>query len=388
MGEQSEKLLARPGDVDAYALLQRVARAVSAALPLDQTLGAVAALLPDALGAMRARAWLTCSEALPAPSDVVELAAARLAAPEDDGQVRVDPRRVAVLHQPELRELVPEAPAQLDFGTLVLVPLLHAERRVGTLALEWARPVDLDARHRELLETVGVMVALAAEQARLADLATHQADALVELGRDRRQAATSYELVAEALDTASALLAGLRRLAQRYAAHGPRDELGQGGLPELGRLAEEARRALEAGLRAAALVPRGPDLVPALHDLAAALAEVLSCHVPVHVEGEPPAVSFTAARAVYLTAYRAVVGGVRYARARVVSLALTWSDDELQLTTADDGRKLTLRHAGRKGYEELAVVLADAGGSLVVENAKRGVCLRVRCPIGSLDTIS
>jgi hypothetical protein len=201
-------------------------------------------------------------------------------------------------------------------------------------------------------------------------------------------AETRYELLREAMTTAQTLLAGHRPIAAHYGAHASSEELRRSCLPALAKLATEAGNILQAGALAATHLPEGPDLVSPLRHLAGDLSKLFWCHVVVDVE-RPRPLPPVPTRVLYLAAYQAVIGAVRDAWARTVTLLVVFDDSEVRLSAADEGRPLQSRRAAQEGYDRLSRMLTDAGGAFAVMNMKKGgVRLRARCPVDYDDEVA
>jgi signal transduction histidine kinase/CheY-like chemotaxis protein len=106
--------------------------------------------------------------------------------------VVLEDRATRVLRYP----LLADVPPFLDPGAWVAVPILHAERALGALGLNFATPHWFDDAERALMMTLGRQAAVALERARLfaAEARAHAAEQTANRAKDEFLATVSHEL--------------------------------------------------------------------------------------------------------------------------------------------------------------------------------------------------
>jgi PAS domain S-box-containing protein len=104
----------------------------------------------------------------------------------------LEDRAARLLRYPSLTDVPPD----LDAGAWVAVPILHADRAVGALGLNFAAPRQFDEAERALMLTLGRQAAVALERARLfaAEARAHTAEQLANRAKDEFLATVSHEL--------------------------------------------------------------------------------------------------------------------------------------------------------------------------------------------------
>ena len=112
-------------------------------------------------------------------------------------------------------------------------------------------------------------------------------------------------------------------------------------------------------------------------------------HVRVQTSGTPRPLPVAVEAALVRVAQSALANVVQHARARNVSVTLTYLDDELILDVVDDGQGFTpAQHpvgtgAGGFGLVAMSSRVRELGGTLTVESAPgEGTAIAVRVPIG------
>jgi two-component system, NarL family, sensor kinase len=224
------------------------------------------------------------------------------------------------------------------------IPLYARDRKLGVLNVaspEWRRLSPEDMR---LLQTVGGMLGVAIERARLYARSA-EAGAAEERNRLAREIhdtlAQGLAGIALQLETAEALLearAGPEQVAGpvRAALNATRASL------------EEARRSVQ-DLRAATL--EGRSLVEALQVLAAHRPDEGQPTLNLNVIGTVPPLSSRIEVGLFRVAQEAAANALTHAGATQIGMTLTSSPDRIRLKVEDDGRGFdpTRRQEGRFG---------------------------------------
>lgn len=238
------------------------------------------------------------------------------------------------------------------------IPLYARGRRLGIMNVaspDWRELSPADLR---LLRTVGDLLAIAVERARLYARSA-EAGAAEERNRLAREIhdtlAQGLTGIALQIETAEALLDG--------GAEGERVRAAlERALAQTRASLDEARRSVQE-LRAAPL--EGQTLAEALIDLGAT-----DGRLRVEVPAEPRALSARVELGVYRIAQEAVANALRHARATRVVVTLRVSDEWVRLTIEDDGggfdpSTIERGRFGIVGMRERARLL---GGSLGVDS--------------------
>jgi two-component system NarL family sensor kinase len=258
------------------------------------------------------------------------------------------------------------------------VPLYARGRPLGVLNVASPSWQELPPGELRLLYTVGDLLSIAVERARLFARGA-ELGALEERNRLAREIhdtlAQALAGIALKLEAADALLEG-----EGPPPAGAREALAHAlGLAR--RSLDEARRSV-LDLRPAPLDGRG--LAAALRELAAEAAGGAGLQVRVQIEGDdallPPRVTL----GLYRVAQEAVANALRHARASRLELRLAVAEGGASLAVSDDGRGFSPEepaagHFGLVGAGERARLL---GGELRVESAPgAGTRLTVEVPL-------
>jgi len=257
------------------------------------------------------------------------------------------------------------------------IPLYAHGRKLGVLNVASPDWRELSQEDLRLLYTVGDLVSIAVERARLFARSV-QVGALEERNRLAREIhdtlAQGLAAIALQLETADALLE--TGAAQEQARQPVRQalDLAHANL-------EEARRSV-LDLRAAPLedLPLGE----ALTALAEERAAKGNFRAKVYVKGSRSPLPLRIETGLYRIAQEALTNIARHAGASKVSLCLVRLPDRVQFTVEDDGRGFDVSEVpancyGLKGMNERVRLL---GGSLELQSSPgAGVCLTVIIPL-------
>jgi two-component system NarL family sensor kinase len=259
------------------------------------------------------------------------------------------------------------------------IPLYAQARRLGVMNLASTDWRELSPEDLRLLHTVGDLLSMAIERARLFAKSA-QLGAVEERNRLAREIhdtlAQGLTAVALQLETADALLEGevdpgRARQSVRQALTLTRANL------------EEARRSV-LDLRAAPL--EGRTLVEALRALAEQYAEEDRPAVILEVTGGGHPLLPRIEVGLFRIAQEALANAVRHADASQVVVRLVTTPEQVRLSTEDDGRgfdpsQVTHERFGLVGLNERAKLL---GGSLLLQSSPgEGTRLEVTIPLGA-----
>ncbi len=286
------------------------------------------------------------------------------------------------------------------------VPIRAGDRQLGILNVASPDWRELSGEDLRLLRTVGDMLGVAIERARLFEQSTHLG-ALEERNRLAREIhdtlAQSLAAIAMQIETADALLEdGMNRAVSegQEADSRPVSEAAQErtrrAREALGRALDASRASLEDArrsvldLRAAPLEGRG--LGEALTELARERATRLGLALDLDIGELPSTLAPRLEVGLYRLAQEALTNVGRHAKARRLRVALTADPRELKLAIEDDGRGFVLdpppdHGFGLRGMRERARLL---GGRLTLESRPGdGTRVEARVPLeiagGPLD---
>ena len=256
------------------------------------------------------------------------------------------------------------------------VPLYAHGRPLGVLNVASPEWHELSPDELRLLYTVGDLLSIAVERARLFARSAE----LGALEEPNRLAREIHDTLAQGL---AAIALKLEAADAAIEAGAPperaRAPLGQAlGLAR--RSLDEARRSV-LELRAAPLEGRG--LAAALRDLAAE-ARAAGLAVELHIEGDDGALPPRAALGLYRIAQEAVANATRHAGAARLELRLAVGAGRAALSVADDGGGFDpgRRPAGRFGLIGMGERARLLGGALRVESAPgRGARVVAEVPL-------
>lgn len=243
------------------------------------------------------------------------------------------------------------------------VPLDAHGRRLGVLNVASADWQQLTPDELRLLHTVGDLLGIAVERARLFARSA-QLGALEERNRLAREIhdtlAQGLAAIALKLEAADALLEAGAPPERARASVGQALDLARRSL-------DEARRSV-LDLRAAPLEGRG--LAAALRDLLAE-AEARGLSTALHVTGDDGALSPRATLGLFRIAQEAVANALGHAGASRLELRLAVGGGRASLSVADDGRGFDPGRpaAGRFGLVGMGERARLMGGALRVESA-------------------
>ena len=364
-------------------------RTIASSLQIDDVLTRVAAAIATALGQRACAVWLLNEEG------TAFVPAYRVANPPNprwddvffalppipiDDTPRIETLlagRPYVVERPE--ELSPAERAvrqALPFESYAAIPLAAGERVVGVAAVPIARHGhDIDPADIEVAMAIARSAALAVENARL----YAQAQRLAVSEERNRLARELHDSVTHALFSMTLIIQALPRLLERNPERA-RERIDR--LNELGRGALAEMRALIFQLRPAALEEEG--LVSALTKHTAAFESREGIAVELHVEGERR-LPLPVEEAVFRVAQEALNNVAKHARATRVRIALTFTDDSLELTVSDDGAgfdpqapRTDRRSLGLTSMRERAAILR---GDWEIDSAPgRGTTVRLSIP--------
>ncbi len=257
------------------------------------------------------------------------------------------------------------------------IPLYAYEKKLGVMNLASSDWRELSADDLRILHTVGDLLSIAIERARLFATSV-QLGAAEERNRLAREIhdtlAQGMTAVALQLETADAQLdAGMptERVQQtvRQALRLTRENL------------EEARRSV-LDLRAAPL--EGRTLPQALASLAKEWSAASGTAITFKATGGSHPLPSRAEVGVYRMVQEALTNSVRHAGARRIHVTLVLTPHELRCTVADDGKgfdteQVSGGHFGLVGLNERAKLL---GGSMKLESAPgEGTCIAITVPL-------
>ncbi|QPC81524.1 GAF domain-containing sensor histidine kinase [Phototrophicus methaneseepsis] len=257
------------------------------------------------------------------------------------------------------------------------IPLHANNKHLGVLnvaSTDWSKisPSDLS-----LLHTVGDIVSMAIERARL----FRQSAEIGALNERTRLARDMHDTVAQELaaitlqiETAEALLAEDRDIARAQVALQRAKLMARNSL-------EEVRRSVQ-DLRAAPLENRtlSEAVVMLLHT--EEIKNTLQVHA--NVEGSEPPLSVRVSTALYRIAQEAINNVVRHAKANELSLELIYMPGDVRLVIEDDGKgfevsKIGPNHFGIKGIKERVRLLS--GRIDLASVPGQGTILEVSIPL-------
>ena len=262
------------------------------------------------------------------------------------------------------------------------IPLTAPGKPLGVLNVAGADWRELSAEDLRLLHTVGDLLSIAIERARLFARSA-QTGAVEERNRLAREIhdtlAQGMAAVALQLETAEALLE----------AGGPervREAVGRAITLNRANL-EEARRSV-LDLRAAPL--EGRTLAAALEALAAEQAVEQEAHIAFEAVGRPRPLPARIEAGLYRMAQEALNNALRHAQASHITLQLVFSARRIRLIAADDGRGFDPEHVpggyGLIGLSERAKLL---GATLrIASRPGAGTRLEVTLPLQTTDRLS
>jgi signal transduction histidine kinase len=252
---------------------------------------------------------------------------------------------------------------------------------LGTLAISYVKPRQIEEEARRLLATLADLAVVAIVNSRLETGLRARAADLAASEERARLARELHDSVTQALFSMTLQTRAAELLLQRDPAAAA-EKLAS--LRDLQRDALAEMRSLIFELRPSGIAERG--LVHALRTHAAAIEGRIG--LPVTFEttlpAEPSGLTLEIEEAVYRIAQEALHNVVRHARARRVELRLTRDDHDLRLSVTDDGLgfdpdAVPPGHLGLDGMRSRAERL---GGSLRIETAPgAGTRLSVRVPL-------
>jgi len=258
-------------------------------------------------------------------------------------------------------------------------------QKLGVLNVANTDWLELSPQDLQLLSTIGDMLSIAVERARLFAQSS-QMGAVEERNRLAREIhdtlAQGLAAVALHLETADALLQSGEDLGQEPARRLLQARLQQA--LDLTRLnLEEARRSV-LDLRLAHL--EGRTLVEALDHLAREYASHQDFHVEYEAESASHPLPARVEAGLYRITQEALENAARHARARHVAIRLSTSPAEVRLVVQDDGQGFDPAHvpAGRFGLIGLNERARFLGGRLKLESApSAGTRLEVTVPLAT-----
>jgi len=369
------------------SILNAIARELNRSVDLGQALNAVLAQVAELLGLQTGWIWLFREE-----SEESYLAAAQNLPPALEANPRLmedqrcycldtyragDLRGAANINVVACSRLVRLVEGTDGLRYHASIPLYVHEKKLGVLNVASADWRELSADDLRLLHTVGDLLSIAVERARLFSRSI-QLGAVEERFRLARelhdtlgQGLTAVLLKLEGVD---ALLEGGAEPERVSRAVRQTLELTRANL-------EEARRAV-LDLRAAPL--EGRTLAEALASLAIELSARESLEIACEVIGGSQPLPMRVEAGLFRIAQEALNNVARHARARRAALWLVTTPGQVQLVVEDDGRgfdpsQVLRDHYGLIGLNERARLL---DGNLKIESSpERGTRLEVVIPL-------
>ena len=259
----------------------------------------------------------------------------------------------------------------------LLVPVARRQRVLGALR------VSLDAGDRccddELLVAVGAGCADVVHQAGLhRDLAESERRLAVAAERDR--------IARDLHDSVAQLVTGIGMRVAQYLPDAP-DRVWRERLEELLALAGRGNREIREAIHELLFLGvRRDGLVSSIRELARRFEATTDMTTRLRVGGEVVPLAPAREDALFRVAHEALVNAERHARASVVVIALDYTEAGVTLTIRDDGVGLGHRdpfgaEGGHFGFRGMQRMVEEAGGALVVGNARRrGVQVRACVP--------
>lgn len=291
--------------------------------------------------------------------------------PVNIGDMRSDTPLAVALRSAIGHDLL-ENPAVSYIRAWLAVPLALKDRIIGMLTISQGVPDAYTWRDAKLVMGIASQAAVAIENARLYE----RAQGVAALEERQRLARELHDSVSQALYGIALGARTARALLDRDAprAAEPIDyvlSLADAGLAEM--------RALIFELRPESLATEG--LVAALDKQVAALRARHGIAVHATLCDEP-AVPLELKEPLYRIAQEALHNTVKHARARLVELRLTCTDDEIVLQVTDDGAGFdpAADYPGHLGLRSMRERAAALGGTLeIVSAVGQGsrVCVRV-----------
>lgn len=354
------------------AILNSIAQALNGSVDLEEALQAALAQVAELLGLRTGWIWLlredTGEPYLAAAQNLPPGLKNRPAAMEGtcycldtfrDGDLR-GAANVNVVTCSRLRAIVDGTDGLRHHAS---VPLYAREKRLGVLNVASADWRKLSADDLRLLHTIGDMLAIAVERARLYARST-ELGAVEERNRLAREIhdtlAQGLAAVALQLETADALLESDRDALRLRETIARALALTRASL-------EEARRSV-LDLRAAPL--EGRSLVEALQALVDQTAVPGALQVHMETVGGSRPLPARVEVGLYRIAQEALTNVARHAQAHTATIRLQVAPDEVRLTVTDDGRGFDPSDvgAGRHGLTGLAERAKLLGGRLDLES--------------------
>ena len=266
-------------------------------------------------------------------------------------------------------------PMSAIFGrarSAICLPLVARSKVIGILALLHDEPQRFGPDTLGFVETFANQVAIAIHNARLFDQA-QQAAVLSERARLAREL---HDSVAQALYTIT-LYSDATLLAL---SSGRTDALGD-NITQISNLVREAMsemRVLTFELRPSVLEEEG--LIGALRSRLDAVEDRSGLETALEVQGEGR-LPVSAEAEIYRVAQEALNNVIKHAKARQVTIGVTFTDDRFLLTIEDDGVGFDSREAERVGGFGMLTMrerVQQIGGSLEIESkVGRGTIVRV-----------
>ncbi|MHB1295520.1 MAG: histidine kinase [Anaerolineae bacterium] len=268
-----------------------------------------------------------------------------------------------------------EALARGGVRTVVWVPVMCNQRRVGGMLLASRAERTLTDEETSLLSAIGQQVGLAVENARL----HAQAQRLAVMEERNRLARELHDSIAQSL-YAMGLYA---RAAGRMLADGQQQTAAE-HMQVLGDTAQSALREMRLlvfDLRSPQLQDGLAAALQARLDAVEGRAGLMAC---LRVTGEA-ALPADTEQALYRLAWEALNNTLKHARARTVTVTLQLAEERTVLVVEDDGQGFDPAHlhAGGLGMDSMRERAAAIGGRLCIESAVgRGTRIRVEVARG------
>lgn len=261
------------------------------------------------------------------------------------------------------------------------IPLEAAGRKLGVLNVASSDWRELSADDLRLLHTVGDLLSIAIERARLFALA-QRLGAVEERNRLAREI---HDTIAQGLAALVLRLEALDAVLERQSGDSrARDLVAQS--TSLARASlEEARRSV-LDLRAAPL--EGRTLAEALQDLAGRVEEESNLEVTLDIRGATRQLPSRVELGLYRVAQEALTNITRHAHARHATMTLAVSNDRARLSVEDDGNGFDLNAvgSGTHGLVGMAERAKLLGGRLELASSDGcGTRIVVSVPASSIE---
>ena len=257
------------------------------------------------------------------------------------------------------------------------IPLYAHGRALGVLNVASAQWRELSPDDLRILHTIGDLLGMAIERARLFDART-ELGALQERNRLAREI---HDTLAQGLAAITLQLETADALLDAHGAHHRVQRTVQQALQVARTNMEEARRSV-LDLRAAPL--EGRTLADAITTLAGEQAAPAHLALHTHITGADQPLPVRAEAALLRVAQEAITNVIRHAQARTLTITFAATAQDVRLTIEDDGRgfepeQLSADRYGLRGMHERIKLL---GGHLNIRSSPgAGTHITVTVPL-------